>query len=203
VIGDLGEDDLLAHPERVVAPPVEAARREAAEVADARQRDRDEPVEEVVHAGAPKRDLRPNRHPGTDLEAGDRLLGAAHLRTLACDDRELLDGTVQRAGVRLRLTDAHVERDLLDPRDPHHGAVRELLLEAPADLLVVEAPQARDVGVRLRLLGLRRRRHGLPVELLEAVGAPADTDLARPRLALLLAILVPDTGGPVARRADE
>src|SRR5580765_1779546 len=57
VVVDLREDDLLADAERVVAAPVERARVETAKVADARQRDRDEAVEELVHARAAKRDL--------------------------------------------------------------------------------------------------------------------------------------------------
>src|SRR5690242_8786116 len=52
VVVDLREDDLLAHAERVVAATVERPRVEAAEVADPGQRDRDEPVEELVHAVA-------------------------------------------------------------------------------------------------------------------------------------------------------
>src|SRR6188472_1781026 len=61
VVVDLREDDLLANTERVVAAAVERARVEAAEVADARQRDRDEPVEELVHPGAAQRHARADR----------------------------------------------------------------------------------------------------------------------------------------------
>src|SRR5438067_1645562 len=49
VVVDLREDDLLAYAERVVAAAVEGARVEPAEVADTRQRDRDQPIEELVH----------------------------------------------------------------------------------------------------------------------------------------------------------
>src|SRR5919199_165437 len=73
VVVDLGEDDLLGDPERVVAAAVERPRVEPAEVADPRQRDRDEPVEELVHAGAAQRDLRADRHALADLELRDRL----------------------------------------------------------------------------------------------------------------------------------
>src|SRR5688572_29526034 len=52
VVVDLREDDLLGQPERVVAAPVEGARAHAAEVADARDGDRDEPVEELPHPRA-------------------------------------------------------------------------------------------------------------------------------------------------------
>src|SRR5262245_57542868 len=53
VVDDLREDQLLAETERVVAAPVEALRRHAAEVAHARQRDVDQTVEELVHPSAP------------------------------------------------------------------------------------------------------------------------------------------------------
>src|SRR5438067_1581080 len=62
VVVDLGEDDLLADAERVVAAAVEGARAEAPEVADARERDRDQAIEELVHARATKCDLRADRH---------------------------------------------------------------------------------------------------------------------------------------------
>src|SRR3954449_11478598 len=57
VVVDLREDDLLANPERVVAATVERVRVESPEVADARERDRDQPVEELVHPRAANRDL--------------------------------------------------------------------------------------------------------------------------------------------------
>src|SRR4051812_5026135 len=50
VVVDLGEDDLLAEPEVVVAPAVEGARGQAAEVADPGDRDGHEAVEELVRA---------------------------------------------------------------------------------------------------------------------------------------------------------
>ena len=50
VVVDLGEHDVLLDAERVVAAAVEALRVQAAEVAHARQRDVDQPVEELVHA---------------------------------------------------------------------------------------------------------------------------------------------------------
>src|SRR5687768_8819955 len=50
VVVDLGVDELLAQAEAEVAPPVERAGRDAAEVADARQGEREGALEEVVHA---------------------------------------------------------------------------------------------------------------------------------------------------------
>src|SRR5918993_2185515 len=46
---NFGEDQLVADAERVVTAPVERLGRDAAEVAHARQGDRDETVEKLVH----------------------------------------------------------------------------------------------------------------------------------------------------------
>src|SRR4029453_16257692 len=62
VVVDLRKDDLLPNPNRIVAPAVEARRREAAEVANARERDRDEAVQELPHAGAAKGHFRADGH---------------------------------------------------------------------------------------------------------------------------------------------
>src|SRR5215218_8497834 len=67
VVVDFRKDDLLADAKRIVPASVEARRRETSEVADARQRDRDKPIEELPHAGAPKRDLGPDGIPSRIL----------------------------------------------------------------------------------------------------------------------------------------
>ena len=54
---DLGEDDLFGQAQAVVAMAVEAIGVNAAEVADTRQGDRDQPIEELVHPQAAERDL--------------------------------------------------------------------------------------------------------------------------------------------------
>src|SRR5499426_3723539 len=85
VVHDLREDQLLAQPERVVAPAVEALGRHAAEVAHARQRHVDQAVEELVHPRPPQRHLGADRHAFAQLEIRDRLLGARDDRPLAGD----------------------------------------------------------------------------------------------------------------------
>src|SRR5581483_9911474 len=145
VVVDLREDDLLAHAERVVAAAVERGRVEPAEVADARQRNRDQPVEELVHASAAQRHARADGHAGANLELRDRLAGAPHLRPLTGDRRQLLDRGVERLGVGLRLADAHVERDLLDARHLHDRLEAQLLLQARAHLALVALLEAGDV----------------------------------------------------------
>src|SRR5215211_5259157 len=144
VVVDLGEDDLLADTDRVVAAPVERARVEAAEVADAREGDRDEPVEEVVHPVAAQRHARPDRHPLADLEARDRFAGTADLRPLPGDPRQLLDRAVECLRLGLGLAHAHVQRYLGHARNLHHRAQAELLLELRGQRVAVELLEARD-----------------------------------------------------------
>src|SRR4029079_16274377 len=87
VVVDLGEDHLLFHAQRIVAASVERLRAEPAEVADSRDRDRDETIEELPHPRATQ------RHRCADLlalaqpEVGDRLLRLLLDRLLAGDDR--------------------------------------------------------------------------------------------------------------------
>src|SRR5512144_2526055 len=107
VVIDLGKDDLLADPHRVVAPPVEGARVEAAEVADPRDRDRGEAVEEPPRARASQRRRHADRRALADLARGRRLLRAAHAGTLARDRRELLRRGLEHLRVLLRLADPH------------------------------------------------------------------------------------------------
>jgi hypothetical protein len=64
------------------------------------------PVEELPHPVAAQRHLGADRHPFADLEACDRLAGAADLRALPRDDRQLLGGRVELLRVVLRLADA-------------------------------------------------------------------------------------------------
>src|SRR5919106_1196938 len=71
VVVDLREDDLLADAERVVAAAVERIGRQASEVAYARQGNRDEPVEELVHPVAAQRHLDADGHTLAQLEARD------------------------------------------------------------------------------------------------------------------------------------
>src|SRR5207244_6885058 len=54
VVVDLREGDLLPKPERVVAATVERPARRAAEVADARQREHRQALEEVPHPATPE-----------------------------------------------------------------------------------------------------------------------------------------------------
>src|SRR5690348_12223849 len=85
VLVDLVEHDLLGETEGVVATAIELARVQTTEVADARQRERQEAVQELPHAVAAKRGVGADRHALTQLELGDRLAGLVDQRLLTGD----------------------------------------------------------------------------------------------------------------------
>src|SRR5512145_2211356 len=119
VVVDLGEDDLLADAERVVAAAVEGLGRGAAEVAHAWQRDVHEPVEELPHAVAAQGHRGADRLALAQLEVRDRLLRLADDRLLAGDGRQLLGRLLEQLLVLRRLAQTDVHHDL--------GQVRHLV----------------------------------------------------------------------------
>src|SRR5258708_306257 len=170
VVLDLREHELLLEAERVVAPAVEAPLRDPLEVADARERDRDELLEEVPHPRAAQRHLQADRHADAQPEVGDGLARLRHDRTLPGDDGEVVRGRVHRLRVPDRLAHPDVQDDLLELRDLHDVLVPELLAQLVLDLLLValaqEAPHLRHRAVGEGLLlggggGLPLGRRGL------------------------------------------
>ena len=143
VVVDLREDELVVHPERVVAAAVEGTGVEAAEVADARDGQADQPVEELPHASSPQGDLRADGVALAQLEVGDRLAGLGDHRLLAGDRGEVLDGAFEQRRLPDGGADAHVDHDLLEPRHLHDVGEAELVLEGRADLVVVAGLEPR------------------------------------------------------------
>src|SRR5258706_723534 len=162
VVVDLGEDDLLFHTEAVVAAAVERAVGHASEVADARDGDVDQPIEELVHARAAQSHHAAHRKVSARLEVGDRFPRLGHHRLLAGDLGHVRHREVEHLLVGGGLADAHVERDLLDARHLHHALVAELLREIGHHFLAVELRQARRRRRDARAFVFRdRRRLGL------------------------------------------
>src|SRR5690606_25926808 len=89
VLVDLVEDRLLGDTERVVAAAVELRRGQAAEVTNARERERDEAIDELPGTVATEGDVRADRHALAELELRDRLASGRHLRLLPRDEREV------------------------------------------------------------------------------------------------------------------
>src|SRR5581483_9801741 len=154
VVVDLGKDQLLGHAERVVAVAVERVRRQSPEVTDTGDGDADQAVEELPHAGAAKRDLGADGVAFTKLEAGDRLPSPGHHRLLTGDDGEIVDRALEQGRLLGGPADAHVDDDLLEPRDLHDVGQVQLVFEARPDLGVV---LVREPGRRRARCGLAHR----------------------------------------------
>src|SRR3954453_11664917 len=135
---DLGEDEVVANAERVVAASVERFRWHAAEVAHARQGGGDQAVEELVHLLAAQGDHRADGLSFAQLEAGDRFLGLGDDRLLSGDLSQLVDGAVEDLGVRDRFAHPHVEDDFLDLGNSHRVLDPELVLDLLSDFSLVE-----------------------------------------------------------------
>src|SRR6476620_7688434 len=146
VLVDLVEHRLLVQTERVVATAVELLRRQPAEVADARQRGGDQPVQELPHAVAAQRGVRADGHALAQLELRDGLAGLGDQRLLTGDRGQVADRAVDELGVAGGVADTHVDDDLDHARHLHDVVVAELLEELALDL----------VGVALLEAGLGR-----------------------------------------------
>src|SRR3954451_11046144 len=93
VLVDLVEHALLLETEGVVAVAVELLRRQTAEVADARQGERDQAVHELPRAVTTEGDVRADGLALAQLELRDGLAGLRHDRLLAGDLGEVVDRT--------------------------------------------------------------------------------------------------------------
>src|SRR5215831_3908080 len=157
VVVDLGEDDMFLDADRVISAAIEAFRRQPAEVAHPRQRDVDQPVDELVHARLAQRHLAADRLAVAHLEGGDRLSGFGDHRLLAGDEAEITGGGFDLLAVVDAFADAHIDDHFLDHRHLHAVLVAELIGELLAhDLLEMGFEPRRDALLRLSRLGARR-----------------------------------------------
>src|SRR5262249_58032549 len=111
-----GKADFFFDADGVIPPAVEALRRQTAEIAHARQRDIDQPVDELVHAGLAQRYLAADRLAVAHFEGGDRLSGLGDHRLLARDQAKIIGGGFDLLAVVDAFADAHIDDDLLHHR---------------------------------------------------------------------------------------
>src|SRR5262249_47034209 len=122
--------------ERVITASVEALWIKAAEVAHPRQRDIDQPVEKLIHAGFAQGHLAADRLSGAYLVSRDRLACFRHHRLLTGDQSEIGRRAVDLLAIAHALADSHVDDDLIEPWNLIPVLVPELLGERAADGLV-------------------------------------------------------------------
>src|SRR5690606_1875536 len=184
---DLGEDDLLTQPEGVISAAVEGLGGHALEVADAGERHAAQAVDELVHAVATEGHRAADGLALAQLEVRDGLPGTGDDGTLAGDDRQLLHRRLEDLVVGERLTQTHVDDDLLEARRLH-GVLEVQLLEQRGNALLAVA-------------GLHPRRADLEALLDDRREADA-LGLFLPALALLR-LLVFSHFYPLLRRPSD
>ena len=95
-------------------------------IALARQRDVEQPLQKGVHARTTQSHLDANGLPFAQLEVGNGFASSCDNGPLACDDLNIRGCRIQRPRVLQGLAKAHVDHDLLDPWHLHHVLVREI-----------------------------------------------------------------------------
>ena len=139
----LRKHELLRQAQAVAAVTVEGLAADAAKVADARQGQRNQPVEKLVHLAAAERDLAADLHPFTEAEGGNGLAGDRDDRLLAGNQAHRLGGGFQVLLFLRRGPDAHVDDDLFQSRQRQLVLAAELFGERGNDLLEVLFLEAR------------------------------------------------------------
>src|SRR6476659_9783725 len=127
VVVDLREGKLLPEAQGIVPAAVEGLARNAPEVADAREREPREALEEVPHALPAQRDLHADRVARADTELGDGTLGLGHDRLLARDELQVTARRIHGLRVGQGLAEADVDDDLIETRHLVRVHVAELL----------------------------------------------------------------------------
>src|SRR5262249_53436626 len=129
----------------IVAVAVEALGIDAPEVANTRQGDADQAIEELVHPLAAQRDTATDRVALAEAKAADSHSGLGDLRPLASNLRELLGRLFEAVLVLQCLANAHVDDNLLQPWQTVQVLAAQPLLEARDDFLAVAFRQPRQL----------------------------------------------------------
>src|SRR5574343_740943 len=127
VVFDFREDDLFFDAHVVVTLAVKTLAGDTTEVANTRQSDGDQTIQEFKHARTAQGNHTTDRVTITNLEAGDRLASLRGDRLLTGDLLHVANGVFQNLLIGNRFTHTHVQGDRGDTGHFHHGLVAELL----------------------------------------------------------------------------
>ena len=108
---------------------------DAAEVANTRQSNVEQTINELVHTLTTQGDLCADGHALAQFEVCDALASLANDGLLAGDLAQVGDDGVDDLGVLLGLTSGNVDDDLIQLGDLHNALVAELLVQGRSDLV--------------------------------------------------------------------
>src|SRR5690606_27789262 len=137
VVIDFREDDLLFHAHAVVAAAIKGLGTQAAEVANPRQGDGKQTIQEFVHAIATQRHLDADWPAFADLEASDGVPGVGHYDLLTGDLLQVGNSMIDDLLVTDGFAATHIAGALGDPRNFHHVAQLQFFLQLGSALLPI------------------------------------------------------------------
>src|SRR5574343_229638 len=120
VVLDFRENDLFFDAHVVITLTVKTLARDAAEVANTGQGDRNETIQEFEHTRTAQGHHAADRVTVTNLETCNRLASLRGYRLLTGDLLHVADSVLENLLVSDRLTNTHIQGDLGDARDFHH-----------------------------------------------------------------------------------
>ena len=181
---DLREDELLGDAHGEVATAVEALSGDAAEVADARNGDGDQAIEELPHAVATEGDLGADGHAGAELERSDGLAGLGDQRLLAGDSAQVGDGTVDGLGVSGGLADSTEKQLIINVQDDGIGMDESDLQSINQKLRQGKYVDESTHGNGIALININQRiilnygeRYGITLASTKGVGSEVELTL--------------------------
>src|SRR3989338_8953880 len=142
VVVDFREDDLLFHAHAVVATTIEGLGIQAAEVANPRQGDRDQTIQELVHTLTTQGHFDADRPAFTDFEARDGFPSVSHYDFLTGDLFQIGNRVLDDFLITDRLAQTHVQGDLGNARNFHHVSQLKLFFQRGRDFLPVNLFQS-------------------------------------------------------------
>ena len=125
IVVDFRENELFLDAESVIASAVEGIAVDASEVADAREGDIHELIEEIIHAGAAQSDFATDSHTLTEFPSGEGFSGASDDGFLPCNGGEVGNGRFEDFGITDGVAASHIEHDFIELGNLHDVFVVE------------------------------------------------------------------------------
>lgn len=137
IVVDFRENELFLDAEGVIASAVEGIAVDASEVADARESDIHELIEEIIHTGAAQSDFAADSHTLTEFPSGEGFPGASDDRFLPCDSGKVGDGGFKDFGITDGVAASHIEHDFINLGNLHDVFIVELLHHSGDDFSLI------------------------------------------------------------------
>ena len=145
VVFDFWENKLLLDADGVVAATVEGIAADTPEVANTRQGDVHELVEEIIHASAAQCDFATDSHAGAKFPCRQGFASASDDGLLTGDSRQVVNSRIENFGIADSVAASHIDDDLFELGHLHDVGVGKFLRHGADNLsLVLVEKSAQD-----------------------------------------------------------